>query len=84
MIILLDFILKNRLQLIPFLWVVGSLIKNSNCISDKYIPLILGALGVTMSILMGGDVVDNIIQGILVTGAAVYGNELIKQSGKGD
>ncbi|MGI6169623.1 MAG: phage holin family protein [Christensenellales bacterium] len=30
---------------------------------------------------LGGWTIDSIIQGILVTGAAVYGNQLYKQGG---
>lgn len=81
---MLEFVLDNRLQLVPFLWIIGNIIKNTRLINDKYIPVILGIVGVSISVLMEGEFPDNVIQGILVTGLAVYGNEIVKQHGRSD
>ena len=41
--------------------------------------LILLPLGVVGAMALGGWTVDSAIQGILVTGTAVYGNQIVKQ-----
>ncbi|WP_346916316.1 phage holin family protein [Clostridium sp.] len=52
-------------------------------INDKYIRVILLPIGITLSVwIMKGFSAGSVIQGILVTGAAVYGNQLIKQISK--
>lgn len=80
---IMDYILGERLILIPVLYILGFFIKNSYLIKDKYIPLILLCIGIVLSILMAGDtVINNIIQGILVAGATVLTNEVIKQGRK--
>lgn len=77
------------------LYFIGMGIKNTEKIADKYIPMILGVLGVIIagiyvlatstfsgyqSILMA--IFTSLIQGILVAGVSVYANQLIKQSQK--
>lgn len=79
----INYITENALILIPVLLVVGAILKNTEKIKDKYIPVILLPIGVTLSVwIMKGFSADSVIQGILVTGAAVYGNQLIKQISK--
>lgn len=79
---IIDYILQERLILIPVLYIIGFIIKNTELIKNKYIPLILLAFGIILSITMQGNLVDNIIQGILVTGATVLTDQVIKQSQK--
>ena len=77
----LNYITDNRLILIPVLYIIGYIIKNTNIIKNKYIPLILLAIGISLSVAMGGNtIVDNIIQGILVTGATVLSDQIVIQS----
>lgn len=79
------------------LYFIGMGIKNTEKIADKYIPMILGVLGVIIagiyvlatstfsgyqSILMA--IFTSLIQGILVAGVSVYANQLIKQSKKAE
>ena len=74
----LNYITDNRLILIPVLYIIGYIIKNTNLIKNKYIPLILLAIGISLSVAMGGNtIVDNIIQGILVTGATVLSDQIV-------
>lgn len=85
-----EYIKPELLILIPVLYVIGMIIKNTELIKDKYIPVILGVTGILLSILyvlategvslMGAFTA--ITQGILVTGVAVYVNQLIKQKGR--
>ena len=63
------------------LLIIGQIIKNIEAIPDKWIPVILLPIGIAGALLCGGLSVDSAIQGILVTGVAVYGNQLVKQLG---
>lgn len=76
---LLTYILEKGLVLIPVLNILGALIKGVEKIPDKYIPLILLAFGVLGAFGLMGFSVDAAVQGVLITGAAVYGNQLVKQ-----
>lgn len=77
-----NYIVQNALILIPALYILGMILKSTQKISDKYIPITLLIFGVAGAIGILGVSVDSIIQGILVTGATVYANQLIKQSEK--
>lgn len=76
---ILSYITENALILIPVLLIIGRILKGIEKIPDKWIPLILLPLGVVGAMALGGWTVDSAIQGILVTGTAVYGNQLVKQ-----
>lgn len=84
------------LVLVPVLYIIGMLIKNSG-INDTRIPLLLGVVGVllaTVWVLATSSIngyqnalmaiFTAIVQGVLCTGAAVYVNQLIKQNRKDD
>lgn len=77
-----QYITQNALILIPVLYIIGMIIKNTDKISDKYIPLILLVFGIAGSMGIIGINANAIIQGVLVTGTTVYTNQLIKQTGK--
>ena len=79
---------------IPVLYLLGMLLKRL-VIPDKYIPLILGCAGVVgcmvwtiatltafdwQSVLVG--LCSAAVQGVLVAGASVYVDQLVKQAGK--
>ena len=76
---ILTYITENALILIPVLLIIGQILKNIQKIPDKWIPVILLPLGIVGAMALGGWTVDSAIQGILVTGAAVYGNQIVKQ-----
>lgn len=76
---IMKYIAEQALILIPVLYVVGRFLKTSN-LNDKYIPWVLLVLGVIGSIGLTGVSINSIIQGVLVTGATVYTNQLIKQT----
>ncbi len=80
----LNYIIENALILIPALVIIGQIIKNIEVIPDKYIPLILLVFGIGGAIAIIGVSVDAIVQGVLVTGAAVYGNLFVKQLKKSE
>jgi hypothetical protein len=74
-----QFIAENIIILIPVLYILGMIMKNTNLVSDKYIPLILLPIGIGLCVGVVGFSVDAIIQGILVVGASVYANQLYVQ-----
>ncbi len=76
---MIDFITENALLLVPVLNIVGVIIKNTEKIPDKYIPFILLFLGILGAIAILGVSAESVLQGILVTGTAVYGNQIVKQ-----
>lgn len=73
---LMSYIVERALILIPALNVLGLIFKSIERIPDKFIPLLLLIFG---SIALTGLSADSVIQGVLVTGAAVYGNQVVKQ-----
>ncbi len=80
---IISYIIENRLVLVPVLYILGEFIKRTEFIKDKFIPLILLFFGIVISLAMGGDAaINNIIQGILVAGTTVLGNQIVKQSQK--
>ena len=78
----LQYITENALIMIPALLIIGQIIKGIEKISDKWIPLILLPVGIAGALALGGLSVDSTVQGVLITGAAVYGNQVVKQIGK--
>ncbi|ERK31340.1 phage holin family protein [Clostridium intestinale] len=72
-------ITDNALVLVPALYVLGMIFKGTERIQDKYIPLILLPIGIAGAIALIGFSVQGFVQGILVVGAAVYANQLVKQ-----
>lgn len=81
---MIEFITENALLLIPVLNIIGAIIKNTEKIPDKYIPLILLGFGVLGAVAILGLSPQSVVQGILVTGTAVYGNQLVKQLKKSE
>lgn len=79
---LLSYVNEYALILIPVLYVVGMMLKGLGSIPDKYIPIILLAVGILGSIGLNGLTVNSVIQGILVTGVTVYANQLLVQAKK--
>ena len=74
--------MDNALILIPVLYVLGAILKGTEKVEDKYIPVVLLPVGIVLAMLIVGFNVNGFIQGILVTGATVYANQLIKQVNK--
>ena len=90
-----EYVKPELLVVAIVLYFVGMGLKNTEKISDKYIPIILGILGVLISaiyivatsifngyqsVLMA--IFTAIVQGIMVAGLSVYANQIIKQTQK--
>lgn len=91
-----DFIQPELLSLIPVLYIIGAAVKKSAA-EDKYIPYILGAVGIVLALayVLATSALDTwqaaviavftgIVQGVLTAGASVYANQLVKQPKKDD
>lgn len=86
-----EYIHPELLVLIPVLYSIGVGIKKSKLIKDRFIPLILGVIGVILSVLYfvcngtdvnGLSVFTAITQGVLCASASTYVNQIYKQAGK--
>lgn len=77
---ILEYIIKEALILIPVLLILGVFLKRTPRIADWIIPWVLLVVGVVLALLLLGLTVQALIQGILVTGAAVLGYQLFKQT----
>lgn len=92
---ILQYIQPGLLILIPVLYIIGMFLKKSAA-PDKFIPLILLAVGIFAAMLwvIGGGapigtaaeiataIFTALVQGILIAGAAVFANQIYKQVGK--
>ena len=75
----MEFIIEKAIILVPAIYIIGMIIKSIKFIPDRFIPLVLLIMGVGMTVWLLGFTPENVVQGILVTGAAVYSNQLFKQ-----
>lgn len=88
------YIKSELLVLVPVLYIIGLGLKKSK-LADKWIPLVLGTIGVTLSALwvaassqittgqeVAAALFTAVTQGILVAGASVYTSQLHIQANK--
>lgn len=75
-----NYIISKALILIPALYVLGMLLKNTPNIKNWLIPWVLTFFGIIGGVFLIGFNSDGVIQGILVAGTTVLGNQLIKQT----
>ena len=67
---ILKYILPEAVVIIVALWVIATVIKRTEKIDNRWIPLILLALSLIFSpLVLGGYTPDNFVQAVLVTGA---------------
>jgi len=78
--ILNEYIVEQALIVIPVLLILGAIIKGTPRFKDWTIPYVLLVFGIAFTVALLGFNVDGIIQGILVSGAAVFSNQLYKQA----
>ncbi len=75
-----EYLVEEALIVIPVLLILGKMIKETPRFYDWIIPYVLLILGTAFTVALMGFNVDAVIQGVLVSGAAVFGNELFKQA----
>jgi|GEM_PF-1629271 len=71
------------LSLVVVLYVLGRIVKGTKYIKNELIPVILLVVGIGFAIALLGVTPNAIMNGIIVTGLAVYGENLIKQYKQG-
>lgn len=92
---IMNYIKPELIVVAVVLYFVGMWLKKAQAVKDKYIPLILGGIGIilcaiwvfaTSTIGSGQDIAmavfTAIVQGILVAGVSTYINQIVKQAGK--
>ena len=65
--------------LVATLWVIGYFVKQTNKISDAYIPFILMVLGIAGAVLIQGFTIISVLQGIICAAVAVFAKNVVKQ-----
>lgn len=87
-----EYIKPELLILIPVLYVIGMAVKKTALIVDKLIPLVVGVIGILLSVIyvlattssgspqaIAMAIFTALTQGVLVSGASVYANQIFKQ-----
>ena len=79
------FIVEEGLIMIPFLFILGEIIRNTELVSNKWIPLVLVVISIGFTpLVIGGYTPAAIVQAVLVAGATVFGDQLVKQIRRDD
>lgn len=82
---ILNYVVQEGLVMIPVLFIIGEIVKGTELLGNKWIPLVLLVVSIGFTpLVLGAYTANNIVQAVLVAGVTVFGNELIKQSSKGD
>lgn len=94
---IMNYIKPELIVVAVVLYFVGMWLKKAQAVKDKYIPLILGGIGIalcaiwvlaTSTIGTGQEIAmavfTAIVQGILVAGVSTYINQIVKQSQKAE
>ncbi|MFA9557002.1 phage holin family protein [Evansella sp. AB-rgal1] len=74
------YVVEEALILVPVLIIIGKIIKNTPRVANWTIPYILLVIGITLAGLIMGFSIESFIQGVLVTGTAVFTHQIVKQS----
>ncbi len=94
---IMNYVKPELIVVAVVLYLIGIGLKKAGAVPDKYIPLILGGIGIVLcavwvlaaSPLKGVQdiamaVFTAVIQGILVAGLSTYANQIVKQAGKAE
>ena len=82
---ILNYVVQEGLVMIPVLFIIGEIVKGTELLGNKWIPLVILIVSVGFTpLVLGAYTAGNIVQAVLVAGVTVFGNELVKQSSKGD
>lgn len=94
---IMNYVKPELIVVAVVLYFVGVGLKKSETVADKYIPIILGVVGVVLCAIwvlatcpidtgqnIAMAVFTAIVQGILVAGLSTYINQIIKQAQKNE
>lgn len=92
---IMNYVKPELIVVAVVLYFIGMWLKKAETVADKYIPMILGAIGIVLCAVwvlatcpfdtgqnIAMAIFTAIIQGILVAGLSTYVNQIIKQSQK--
>ncbi|MEG1995790.1 MAG: phage holin family protein [Bacilli bacterium] len=90
--VLKQFIQPEIMVLVPVVYLLGTAAKKSEFVQDRYIPIYLGVVSILLTglyvlsttLVCAASIFMAITQGILVAGASVYCNQVVKQMHKDD
>ena len=78
---ILEYIVSEGLVMIPVLFILAEVIKHTELLDNKWIPLTLLVISVAFTpFLLGTFNADNIVQAVLVAGVTVFADQLYKQT----
>jgi uncharacterized membrane protein YiaA len=77
---ILEFINDEAYVAIPVLWIIGAFLKRTPKVPNWSIVWVLLVFGVGLTIAKFGFNPKGVMQGVLVTGTAVLGHQLLKQT----
>lgn len=77
---IINYIMDEALVLVPVLLIIGKIVKDTPNIKNWMIPYILLVIGTVLAGLMMGFSLNSFIQGVLVTGTAVFSHQIVKQT----
>lgn len=94
---IMNYIKPELLVLSIVLYFIGNALKKANAVKNKYIPLILGGIGILLCTIwvisscpmvnlqgIASAIFTSIVQGVLVAGLSTYVDQIIKQAGKSE
>jgi hypothetical protein len=77
---LLPFCDENYVILVPALWVLGYALKQTPKVPNWSIIWILTIVSLIFATISYGLTIDAIVNGLIASGTAVYGHQLLKQT----
>ena len=78
---ILEYVVKEGLVMIPVLYILAEVIKHTELLDNKWIPLTLLIISIAFTpFLLGMFNADNIVQAVLVAGVTVFADQLYKQT----
>ncbi len=93
--VILDYVKPELVVLAVVLYLIGLALKKAQAVKDKFIPLILGIVGILLALIwvLATSELDGvrqimlavftaIVQGVLVAGLSTYANQIVKQASK--
>ena len=78
---ILEYVVQEGLVMIPVLFILAEVIKHTELLDNKWIPLTLLIISIAFTpVLLGTFNPDNIVQAVLVAGVTVFADQLYKQT----
>lgn len=94
---IMNYVKPELIVVAVVLYFIGMGLKQAQAVKDKYIPIILGGIGIVLCAIWvlatsplgtGQDIAmavfTAIVQGVLVAGLSTYINQIVKQSSKSE